>query len=98
MLIRLSNLAAFCIEIVPKYLVHCSLPSSGRMCQKGLLSDIYTSGSGTNGGTFGLVMCSGKTAVLEKKIWRNNESELHFVFDTVHKRLNNSNYIFYLQF
>ena len=32
-LLRLSDLAALCIEVVPKYRLHCSLPSSAEMSQ-----------------------------------------------------------------
>jgi hypothetical protein len=84
-LLRLSDLAALCIEAVPKYRLHCSLPSSAQMSRKGLLLDICMSGSGTDNGGFGVVMMSnGKNAVVEKKTWRNKEAIFHFVIYTVH--------------
>jgi len=74
-LLRLLELAALCIEIVPKYRLHCSLPSSAGMSQI-----FVKSGSVTNSGGFAIVMSNGKNAVVEKKTWRKNEAILHFLF------------------
>jgi hypothetical protein len=66
-LLRLSDLAALCIEGVPTYRLHCSLPSSTQMIRKGLLPYICMSGSGTASGVFGVVVMSDeKNAVFEK--------------------------------
>jgi hypothetical protein len=80
-LLRLSYLAALCIEVVPKYRLHCGLPSSAEMSQifvcraVALIVEISA-------------WSNGKNAAVEKKIWRNNGAILHFVFDTVHNTLN----------